>query len=60
MPALLKYVALDSRRVTVLATLPKPPAKFIKGLSISPEGRYALYCQDDLDRYEIRIVENFR
>jgi dipeptidyl aminopeptidase/acylaminoacyl peptidase len=59
-PALLKYVALDSRKVTVMAVLPKPPAKFTKGLSISPDGRYALYCQDDLDRYEIRIVANFR
>jgi len=60
MPALLKYVSLETRKVTVLATLPKPPAKFTKGLSISPDGRFALYCQDDLDRYEIRIVANFR
>jgi dipeptidyl aminopeptidase/acylaminoacyl peptidase len=60
MPARLKYVALDSRKVTVLATLPKPPAKFTKGLSTSPDGRYVLYCQDDLDRYEIRVVANFR
>ena len=59
-PALLKFVSLDSRKVTVLAALPKPPAKFTKGLSISPDGRYALYCQDDLDRYEIRVVANFR
>jgi dipeptidyl aminopeptidase/acylaminoacyl peptidase len=59
-PALLKFVTLDSHKVTVLATLPKPPAKFTKGLSISPDGRYALYCQDDLDRYEIRVVANFR
>jgi hypothetical protein len=59
-PALLKYVSLESRKVTVLATLPKPPAKFTKGLAISPDGRYALYCQDDLDRYEIRVVANFR
>ena len=46
--------------VTVLATLAKPPAKFTRGLSISPDGRYALYCEDDVDRYEIRVVENFR
>jgi Tol biopolymer transport system component len=59
-PALLKFVSLDSRKVTVLATLPKLPAKFTKGLSISPDGRYVLYCQDDLDRYEIRVVANFR
>ena len=59
-PAVLKAVDLASRKVTVLATLPKPPAKFTRGLSISPDGRYALYCQDDVDRYEIRVVEHIR
>jgi serine/threonine protein kinase len=59
-PAVLKFVDLASRKVTVLATLPKPPAKFTRGLSVSPDGRYALYCEDDVDRYEIRVVENFR
>ncbi len=59
-PAVLKFVDLTSRKVTVLATLSKPPAKFTRGLSISPDGRYALYCEDDVDRYEIRVVENFR
>ena len=59
-PAVLKFVDLASRKVTVLATLLKPPAKFTRGLSVSPDGRYALYCQDDVDRYEIRVVENFR
>jgi Tol biopolymer transport system component len=59
-PAVLKFVDLASRKVSVLATLPKPPAKFTRGLSISPDGRYALYCTDDVDRYEIRVVENFR
>jgi Tol biopolymer transport system component len=59
-PAVLKFVDLASRKVTVLATLPKPPAKFSRGLSISPDGRYALYCEDDVDRYEIRVVESFR
>jgi serine/threonine protein kinase len=57
-PPVLKFVDLASRKVTVLATLPKPPAKFTRGLSISPDGRYALYCEDDLNRYEIRVVEN--
>jgi len=42
-----------------LATLPKPPAKFTRGLSVSPDGRYALYCEDDVDRYEIRVVKKF-
>jgi dipeptidyl aminopeptidase/acylaminoacyl peptidase len=59
-PAVLKFIDLISRKVTVLAALPKPPAKFTRGLSISPDGHYALYCQDDVDRHEIRIVENFR
>ena len=59
-PALLKFVDIATRKVTVLATLAKPPAKFTRGLSISPDGRYALYCEDDIDRYEIRVVENFR
>jgi serine/threonine protein kinase len=59
-PAVLKFVDLASRKVTVLATLPKPPAKFTRGLAISPDGRYALYSEDDVDRYEIRVVENFR
>jgi len=59
-PAVLKFVDLASRKVTVVATLAKPPAKFTRGLSISPDGRYALYCEDDVDRDEIRVVENFR
>lgn len=59
-PAVLKFIDLTSRKLTVLATLPKSPAKFTRGLSISPDGQYALYCQDDVDRYEIRVVENFR
>jgi len=59
-PAVLKFFDLTSRKLMVLATLAKPPAKFTRGLSISPDGRYALYCQDDVDRYEIRVVENFR
>jgi serine/threonine protein kinase/dipeptidyl aminopeptidase/acylaminoacyl peptidase len=58
--AVLKVVDLATRKVTVLATLAKPPAKFTRGLSISPDERYALYCEDDVDRYEIRVVENFR
>jgi len=58
-PAVLKFINLTSRKLTVLAALPKPPAKFTRGLSVSSNGRYALYCQDDVDRYEIRVVENF-
>ena len=59
-PSVLRFVDLASRAVTVVATLDKPPAKFTRGLSISPDGRYALYCQDDVDRYEIRVVDTFR
>jgi hypothetical protein len=59
-PSVLRFVDLASRAVTVVATLDKPPAKFTRGLSISPDGRYALYCQADVDRYEIRVVENFQ
>jgi serine/threonine protein kinase len=58
-PAVLKFVDLASRKVTVMATLPKQPAKFTRGLSVSPDERYALYCEDDVDRYEIRVVEKF-
>jgi dipeptidyl aminopeptidase/acylaminoacyl peptidase len=59
-PAVLKFIDLTSRKLSVLAALSRLPAKFTRGLSISPDGRYALYCQDDVDRYEIRVVENFR
>jgi dipeptidyl aminopeptidase/acylaminoacyl peptidase len=59
-PAELKFVNLTTKEVTGMARLAKPPAKFTRGLAISPDGRYALYCQDDVDRYEIRVVENFR
>lgn len=59
-PAVLKYVDPVSRKVTLMATLAKRPAKFTRGLAISPDGRYALYCQNDVDRYEIRVVEDFR
>ena len=59
-PAELKFMNLTTKKVTGMARLAKPPAKFTRGLAISPDGRYALYCQDDVDRYEIRVVENFR
>jgi hypothetical protein len=59
-PVVLKFIDLASRKVTVMATLGKRPAKFTRTLSVSPDGRYALYSQDDVDRYEIRVVENFR
>jgi Tol biopolymer transport system component len=59
-PSVLKFVDLVSRAVTVVAILDRPPAKFTRGLSISPDGHYALYCQADVDRYEIRVVENFQ
>jgi Tol biopolymer transport system component len=58
-PAVLKFIDLRSRKLLTLATLAKRPAKFTRGLSISPDGRYALYCQDDVDRYEIRVVDRF-
>jgi serine/threonine protein kinase/WD40 repeat protein len=58
-PVMLKFADLASRRVSVLATLPKRPAKFTRSLSVSPDGSYALYAQDDVGRYEIRVVENF-
>ena len=48
-PAVLKFIDAASRKLLVLATLAKPPAKFTRGLSISPDGRYALYCQDNVD-----------
>jgi dipeptidyl aminopeptidase/acylaminoacyl peptidase len=59
-PARLEFIDLTLGKLTVIAALAKPPAKFTRGLSVSPDGRYALYCQDDIDRYEIRVVENFR
>ena len=59
-PAVLNFVDLASRKVTLMAALAKPPAKFTRGLSISPDGRYALYCQDAVHRYEVRVVESFR
>ena len=37
-PVALKLIDLTSRRVTVMATLPKRPAKFTRGLSVSPMG----------------------
>jgi hypothetical protein len=55
-PVVLKFVDLESRKVSVMATLAKRPAKFTRSLSVSPDGRYALYCQDDVNRYEIRVV----
>ena len=51
-PAILKFIDLRSHKLTVLSALAKRPAKFAKGLSI--------YCQDDVDRYEIRVVDKFR
>jgi len=50
---------LLTSRVRRIATLDKPPAGWLGGLSVSPDGKWFLYSRIDETASDLMLVENF-
>ena len=58
----IEFLSFKTRRVTEVAAMTKPfkPWTNPEGLSVSPDGRWILYTQEDRADVDIMLVENFR
>jgi hypothetical protein len=58
----IEFFSFSTGRVTEVAALTKPfkPWTNPDGLSVSPDGRWILYTQEDRTDSDIMLVENFR
>ena len=50
---------LPTSRVRRISTLDKPPAPWLGGLSVSPDGKWFLYSRLDETASDLMLVENF-
>jgi Tol biopolymer transport system component/DNA-binding winged helix-turn-helix (wHTH) protein len=50
---------LPTSRVRRISTLDKPPAPWMGGLSVSPDGKWLLYSRIDETASDLMLVENF-
>jgi Tol biopolymer transport system component len=50
---------LPTSRVRRISTLDKPPAPWMGGLSVSPDGKWFLYSRIDETASDLMLVENF-
>jgi Tol biopolymer transport system component len=50
---------LPTSRVRRISTLDKPPAPWLGGLSVSPDGKWFLYSRVDETASDLMLVENF-
>jgi Tol biopolymer transport system component/DNA-binding winged helix-turn-helix (wHTH) protein len=57
---LLEYFSFASGRVTQIAKLERPIRQNVRGISLSPDGRWILYTQMDQSGSDIMLMENFR
>lgn len=55
--ATIQFYSFASSRVRNVLPAPRPMVPRYHGLSISPDGRYFLYLQQDIRRSEVRVVE---
>jgi Tol biopolymer transport system component/predicted Ser/Thr protein kinase len=55
----IKLFNFATRKVTRVVTMEKPPI-LTSGLAVSPDGRWLLYSQLDVESADIMLVENFR
>jgi Tol biopolymer transport system component/DNA-binding winged helix-turn-helix (wHTH) protein len=53
------FLDLPSSRVRRISTLDKPPAPWLGGLSVSPDGKWFLYSRIDETASDLMLVENF-
>jgi len=56
-PSSIEYLDFATGKVTALYTLTKPVDL---GLTVSPDGRYLLFAQNDFSGSDLMLVENFR
>jgi WD40 repeat protein len=54
---MIEFFHFATGKLTRIATLDKP---FNKGLSLSPDGRWLIYTQEDRAGRDIMLMENFR
>lgn len=56
----LKFLDLSSKRITDLRMLEYPVNLWVAPITVSPDGRHALYEQEDNSGFNILLIENFR
>ena len=55
----LDFLDLPTSRVRRISALDKPPAPWVGGLSVSPDGKWFLYSRIDDTASDLMLVENF-
>jgi Tol biopolymer transport system component/DNA-binding winged helix-turn-helix (wHTH) protein len=56
----LDFLDIRSSRIRRIYTFDKPPAGWLGGLSVSPDGKWLLYSRTDEAASDLMLVENFR
>jgi Tol biopolymer transport system component len=56
----IQFLSFAQRTVVPVAMLEGKPVPYEPGISVSPDGRWLLYTQDDERTSDIMLVENFR
>ena len=56
----IEFFSFATRKLTKVAVPERGPIRFNQGLSVSPDGRWILYAQNDIIGGDIMLVENFR
>ena len=56
----LDFLDLRTSRIRRIYTFDKPPAGWMGGLSVSPDGKWLLYSRIDEAASDLMLVENFR
>ncbi len=55
----IEFFSFATRKVTKVVTPEREPLFFNGGISVSPDGRWILYAQEDVAASHIMLVENF-